>query len=83
MCAGKEYSDIKTFNFSVPQGGILSPTLINCYSSTIASRVLSDIGINAFADDHSLQKDFTLGGPEEITSITNLEQFEPSNKALD
>ena len=73
VCVGKEYSDIKTFNFSVPQGGTLSPTLLNCYSGTITSKVLTDIGINAFADDHSLQKEFTPGGPEEITLLTRLE----------
>ena len=74
VCARKYYSDIKTVNFSVPQGGILPPTLFNCYSSIIPSTVLTDIGINAFADDHSLQNDFTPGGPDEITLITNFEQ---------
>ena len=28
VCVGKEYSDIKIFKFSVPHGGILSPTLL-------------------------------------------------------
>ena len=64
---GKEYLDVKIFNFLVPQGGILSPTLFNYYSSTISTMVLTDIGINAFSDDHSLQKDFTHGGPGKIT----------------
>ena len=36
--------------------------------------VSTDIGINAFADDYSLQKDFTPGGPDKTTSLTNLEQ---------
>ena len=74
VCVGKEYPDIKTFNFSVQQGGILSPTLFNCYSSTISSMVLTDNGINAFADDHSLQKYFIPGGSDGTTSKTNLEQ---------
>ena len=74
MCIGKEYSDIKTFNFSVTQGGVLSPTLFNFYSSTISSMVFTDIEINTFGDDYSLQKNFTPGGTEEITSITNLDQ---------
>ena len=33
--------------------------------------VSTDIGINAFADDHSLQEDFTPGGPDEATLINN------------
>ena len=64
-CVGKEYFDVKTFNFSVPQGRILSSILFNCSPSTIWSTILTDTGINAFADDHSLQKDFTPGGPRD------------------
>ena len=69
-----EYSDIKTFNFSVPQRRILPPTLFNCYSITLSPMVSTDIGINAFADDYFLHKYFIPSGPEEITSIPNSEQ---------
>ena len=36
---------------------------------------MTGIVINAFADDHSFQEDFTPGGPDKITLITNLEQI--------
>ena len=44
--------------FSVPQGAINGPISFNADSSTIRYEIDKDINVNAFADDHSLQKEF-------------------------
>ena len=56
-----------------PQGSINGPVLFNVYSPTIRSVIDLDITVNAFADDHSLQKEFILDLEEEIPTIKQLE----------
>ena len=52
-------SDTKTINFSVPQGSQAGPDLYCLYASTIITVIPKDIGLNAFADDHTLINNFT------------------------
>ena len=53
-------SNIKTINFSVPQGSILSPTLFNCYVSTLMEIITEneDNFMSGYADDHALINTF-------------------------
>ena len=56
--AALEYSSLRTLPFSFPQGSCAGPILFNLYSSTISNHD-PDILLNGFADDHTLQIDFT------------------------
>ena len=51
----EEYSSVKFLTIDVPQGSIRGPSLFNAYASTLNVVVPLDIGLNGFADDHSLQ----------------------------
>ena len=73
MYVNSTYSSKKEISFSVPQGSISGPVLFNYYSSTIWSAIDKNIKINAFADDHSLQKDFSPIPTEEIAVMSQLE----------
>ena len=73
VCIENNYSEIITFNFSVPWDGILSPYLFTSYSSTKDTVIPSEISINAFADDHSLQKSFVPYKKEEEKTMNMLE----------
>ena len=59
--------------FSIPQGSINGPVLFNSYSSTIQSVIDQSIKINAFADYHSLQKEFSPIPTEEIAVVSQLQ----------
>ena len=58
VCINNNYSDKKDVSFLVPQGSINGPLLFNSYSSTIRDVIDTEMTVNAFADDHSLQKCF-------------------------
>ena len=71
MCINGTYSSKKEISFSVPQGSKNVPVLFNSYSLTIKSVIDESIRINAFADNRSLQKDFSPIQTEEI-SVGNI-----------
>ena len=73
VCVNNAYSDDREIRFSVPQGSINGPILFNPYSSTMRSEIEKDIIVNAFADDHSLQKEFR---PEPIIEMQTIRQVE-------
>ena len=75
VCIGNDYSETITFNSSVPHCGILSSYLFNSYSSTIDTVIPLEISINAFADDHSLQKSFVPCKKEEKKEMNMLESI--------
>ena len=58
VCVDGDYSEIKTFNFSVPQGSCSGPQLYCLYSGSIRNVVLDNIDLMAFADDHTLYSTF-------------------------
>ena len=57
----------------VPQRSINGPVLFNAYSSTILLVIDIGITVNAFADDHSLQKGFMPHPEQDIPTIKQLE----------
>ena len=68
MCVNDKYSTDKNMNFSVPVS-INRLDLFNSYSSTICEVIDIKIAVNAFADDHSLQKDFQHVGETESKMV--------------
>ena len=54
---GSSYSKEITFNYSVPQGSCSGANQFCWYSATIENHI-NNIGLSAYADDHSLDKDF-------------------------
>ena len=48
----------KIMNFLVPQGSLLGPILFNCYCSTLHDIIPTNVDLNGYADDHTLQKNF-------------------------
>ena len=60
ICINNNYSDEKDLFFSVPQGPINRPVLFYSYSSTIRDVIDTEITVNAFPDNHALQKCFKL-----------------------
>ena len=73
VCVNDKYSTDKNINLSIPQGSINGLVLFNSYSSTICQIIDTKIAVNAFADDHSLQKDFQPKGENESKRVTLLE----------
>ena len=69
----KNYSDWKYLSFLVPQESINGPVLFNSYSSTIIDVIDTEITVNAFTDDHSLQKCFKPINENESKTIELLE----------
>ena len=53
-------SNTKTINFSVPQGSILGPTLLNCYVSILMEIIPENEEnfVSGYADDHALINTF-------------------------
>ena len=56
---GKQYSENRSIKYSVPQGSINGPVLLNCYCSTPKNCIPDTINLNGFADDHTLLSSFT------------------------
>ena len=77
---GKEYSEKKSLDFSVPQGSCAGPVLYLSYAASISDVVpdVSDegdprlIGIIGFADDHAMKKSFipTLEDDEDACIVS-------------
>ena len=52
------YSDVKTFNYSVPQGSCNGTSYFCLYSSSLQYHLSDAINLSAFADDHTLYNNF-------------------------
>ena len=76
VCVDGDYSEIKTFNFSIPQGSCSGPQLYCLYYGSIRNVVLDNINLMAFADDHTLYSTFD---PNEKSGESNC-VIEPSNQ---
>ena len=55
---GTKFSTIRSLDCSVPQGSLAGPNLYSAYASTLQEVVPDDVGLNGFADDHSLKRSF-------------------------
>ena len=55
---GTRFSTIRSLDCSVPQGSLAGPNLYSAYASTLQEVVPDDVGLNGFADDHSLKRSF-------------------------
>ena len=54
---GKDKSDPRQLDYSVPQGSIQGAFLFFSYASTL-DEIVKDLTLNRFADDHSIRKTF-------------------------
>ena len=54
-----EFSEVKTIDFSVPQGSNLGKILFTCYASTLQEILTSHNSLSRYADDHSFIKSFS------------------------
>ena len=53
---GTKFSTIRSLDCLVPQGSLAGPNQYSAYASTLQEVVPGDVGINGFADDHSLKR---------------------------
>ena len=59
----------------MPQGSCNGPTYYCLYASTIINHTDHDIGLNAFADDHTINYSFDpLNGADEKKGIVKIER---------
>ena len=74
MVDGK-YSNPRELKYKVPQGSCSSANLFTCYCSFIKDQINDSIILTAFADDHSICKNFKAGNTvEEHKTKTDLEE---------
>ena len=66
----ENFSEIKTINFSVPQGSFLGPILFTCYASTLHELFINNNSLSGYVDDHSFIKSFS---PINNNILTELE----------
>ena len=55
---GIKFSTIRSLDCLVPQGSLACPNLYSAYASTLQEVIPGDVGLNGFADDHSLKRSF-------------------------
>ena len=55
---GTKVSTIRSPDCSVPQGSHAGPNLYSAYPSTLQEVIPGDVGLNGFADNHSLKRSF-------------------------
>ena len=57
---GTKFSTIRSLDCWVPQGSLAGPNLYSAHASTLQEVVPGDVGLNGFADDHSLKRSFKV-----------------------
>ena len=69
-----KFSTIRSLDCSVPEGSLAGPNLYLAYASTLQEVVPDDVGLNGFADDHSLKRSFKVDDRKaEQTTISALQ----------
>ena len=58
VCVSNNYSNLRTFNFSVPQGSCAGPVFYLNYASTLEAVIKGNSSIYGYADDHALTDAF-------------------------
>ena len=53
-----QFSEVKTTDFSLPQGSICGPVLFTCYVSTLQDLFTTHNSLSGYADDHLFIKEF-------------------------
>ena len=77
VAIGKEKSQPRQLDYSVPQGSIQGAFLFIAYASTLEEIVDTKLELNGFADDHSVRRAFKpskLDHKEELETISLIEQ---------
>ena len=69
---GKSYLDRKELTFSVPQGSWSGIYLFYMYRSTISEEVVPGLSLIAFADDHTIIKEFNPNQTTDESHVINL-----------
>ena len=59
VCISGNYSNLHTFNFSVPQGSCAGPVFYLNYASTLETIISEENSIYGYADDHAITDTFT------------------------
>ena len=72
VCVEGEYLDCVDLKFPITQGS-LGPVIFYSYSSTLIDIIPTDLGVNGFINDRSLQKSFKPGTKEETDLMMKLE----------
>ena len=62
-------SNPRKLKYRVPQGSCSSVNLFTCYCSPIRDQINNSITLTAFADDHSIHKNFKAGNKAEEHKI--------------
>ena len=71
---GTKFSTIRCLDCSVPEGSLAGPDLYSAYASTLQEIVPDNVGLNGFADDHSLKRSFKADNRKaEQTTISTLQ----------
>ena len=60
-----KYSSSRELKYGVPQGFCSGAILFTCYCSLIKDQINNSITLTAFADDHSIHKNFKAGNKVE------------------
>ena len=77
VAIGKEKSQPRQLDYSVPQGSIQGAFLFIAYVSTLEEIVDTKLDLNGFADDHSVRRAFKpskLDHKDELETISLIEQ---------
>ena len=72
---GIKFSTIRSLDCLVPQGSLAGPNLYSAFVSTLQEVVPDDVGLNGFADEHSLKRSFKAddrkAGQSTISALQN------------
>ena len=81
---GSKFSTISSLDCSVPQGSLAGLNLYSAYASTLQEIVPDDVGLNGFANNHSLKRSFKADDRKaEQATISALQKLSHECKDMD